>query len=91
MREPNEATPAILIEALAKCGEKEKTLRARVAALEATILGLRSLGEAAYHEGFSHGESSASAFEWGAASSKYDTWEHSDAKEALAKVSVATK
>lgn len=35
MREPNEATPAILIEALAKCGEKEAALRSRVAALEA--------------------------------------------------------
>lgn len=42
MREPNEATPAILVEALAKCGEKEKAQRLRIAELEMALAGVIS-------------------------------------------------
>lgn len=40
MREPNEATPEMLVEALAKCGAKEKALRDRVDKLETALAGV---------------------------------------------------
>lgn len=67
------------------CGSRKPIELAR------RIVELEALVEAAYHEGFSHGESSASAYEWGCAADKHKQWEHSDAKEALATETVAIR
>lgn len=47
------------------------------------IKRLRELVEAAYREGFDHGESAGADYEWGSRGREGKNWDSSEAKEAL--------